>query len=86
MKVGKDFTTWIKGKISKYEFIENEDYKFCSPKRGSKGRGGHNITDYSLSWYGKGIVYGGEYVLFCKKDADSIISNIKTEYLYKWNM
>lgn len=49
LKVGKDFTTWIKGKISKYEFIENEDYKFCSPKRGSKGRGGHNITDYSLT-------------------------------------
>ena len=49
LKVGKDFTTWIKGRISKYEFIENEDYKFCSPKRGSKGRGGHNITDYSLT-------------------------------------
>lgn len=36
LKVGKDFTTWIKGKISKYEFIENEDYKFCSPNGGAK--------------------------------------------------
>ncbi len=36
LKVGKDFTTWIKGRINKYEFIENDDYKFCSPKRGAK--------------------------------------------------
>ncbi len=36
LKVGKDFTNWIKGRINKYEFIENEDYKFCSPKRASK--------------------------------------------------
>lgn len=33
LKVGKDFTTWIKGRISKYEFVENEDYKLDSPKR-----------------------------------------------------
>ena len=32
LKVGKDFTTWIKGRISKYEFVENEDYKLDSPK------------------------------------------------------
>ena len=25
LKVGKDFTTWIKGKISKYEFVENDE-------------------------------------------------------------
>ncbi|MBQ2882729.1 MAG: antA/AntB antirepressor family protein [Alphaproteobacteria bacterium] len=34
--VGKDFTTWIKGRISKYDFIENEDYKLDSPKRGNQ--------------------------------------------------
>lgn len=34
--VGKDFTTWLKGKISKQEFIENEDWKLDSPKRGIK--------------------------------------------------
>ena len=33
LKVGKDFTNWIKGRINKYEFIENEDYKLDSPKR-----------------------------------------------------
>lgn len=49
LKVGKFFPNWIKDRISKYEFIENEDYKFCSPKRGSKGRGGHNSTDYFLT-------------------------------------
>lgn len=36
LKVGKDFTTWIKGRISKYEFVENEDYKLDSPELGSK--------------------------------------------------
>lgn len=36
LKVGKDFTTWIKGRISKYEFVEDEDYKVCFPKRESK--------------------------------------------------
>lgn len=30
--VGKDFTNWIKGRIAKYDFIENEDYKLDSPK------------------------------------------------------
>lgn len=33
LKVGKDFATWIKGRISKYEFVENDDYKLDSPKR-----------------------------------------------------
>lgn len=37
--VGKDFTTWLKGKIKKYEFTEHEDYKF-SPKRGKTSKQG----------------------------------------------
>ncbi len=49
LKVGKDFTTWIKGKISKYEFVENDDYKF-SPKRGKTSKqGGRPTDDYSLT-------------------------------------
>ncbi|MCI8771858.1 MAG: hypothetical protein HFH73_12090 [Lachnospiraceae bacterium] len=28
----KDFTNWIKGRIRKYEFMENGDYKLDSPK------------------------------------------------------
>lgn len=50
LKVGKDFTTWLKGRIGKYDFIENEDYKVCFPKRESKkGSGGHNTKDYSIT-------------------------------------
>jgi len=47
--VGKDFTTWIKGRISKYEFVENEDFKF-SPKVGKTSKqGGRPSDDYSLT-------------------------------------
>ncbi|WP_199714589.1 antA/AntB antirepressor family protein [Roseburia sp. 1XD42-69] len=50
LKVGKVFGAWIAGRIDKYEFIENEDYKVCFPKRESKkGSGGHNTKDYSLT-------------------------------------
>lgn len=41
---------WITGRISKYDFIEDEDYKVCFPKReNKKGSGGHNTKDYSLT-------------------------------------
>ncbi len=45
--VGKDFTTWIKGRISKYEFVENEDYKLTIAKIGKRS----NVIqkDYSLT-------------------------------------
>ncbi len=47
--VGKDFTNWIKGRISKYGFTENEDYKF-SPKRAKTSKqGGRPSSDYSLT-------------------------------------
>jgi len=26
LEVKKDFSTWIKGRISKYKFVENEDF------------------------------------------------------------
>lgn len=49
LKIGKDFTTWIKGRISKYEFEKYEDYKF-SPKRGKTSKqGGRPTDDYSLT-------------------------------------
>lgn len=49
--VGKDFTTWLKGKISKYEFIENEDWKLDSPKRGNQNShgGDRKSKTYSLT-------------------------------------
>jgi len=33
LKAGKAFTNWIKGRINRYEFVGNEDYKPDSPKR-----------------------------------------------------
>jgi phage anti-repressor protein len=47
LKVGKDFTTWIKGRISKYEFVENEDYKLDLPNLANqKSHGGDRKTKY----------------------------------------
>lgn len=50
LKIGKDFTTWLKGRISKYEFVENEDNKLDSPKRvNQNSRGGDRKSKiYSL--------------------------------------
>lgn len=51
LEVGKDFTTWIKGRISKYKFIENEDFTVVSiapQNRGANNRGGQNKTDYII--------------------------------------
>lgn len=47
LEVGKDFSTWIKDRIRQYSFVESAD--FCSPKSGSKGRGGQNRIDYFLT-------------------------------------
>ena len=33
LEVGRDFSTWIKDRISKYEFVENTDY-IMLPKTG----------------------------------------------------
>ncbi len=36
LKVGRDFTTWIKGRINKYEFKEKEDYILTFTKFGER--------------------------------------------------
>lgn len=36
MKVGKDFTNWIKDRIKKYKFVENEDYILTFAKIGER--------------------------------------------------
>lgn len=52
--VGKDFTTWIKGRIRKYGLREGVDFEAvaakesCSPELVSK-HGGHNATVYRLT-------------------------------------
>jgi len=47
LKVGKDFTTWLKGRIGKYEFIENEDWKLTFTKTGE--RKNVKVNNYSLT-------------------------------------
>lgn len=47
MGVGKDFTTWIKDRINKYEFVENEDFKLDLPNLANqKSHGGDRKTKY----------------------------------------
>ncbi|MBF0140790.1 MAG: antA/AntB antirepressor family protein, partial [Magnetococcales bacterium] len=48
LEVGKDFSNWIKDRIGKYKFVENQDF-ICSPDLASKGRGGHNAIEYHLT-------------------------------------
>ena len=43
----RDFSTWIKDRITEYEFIENKDF-VCTTNSGSKGRGGHNRIEYFI--------------------------------------
>jgi len=45
--VGKDFTTWIKGKIKKYEFMKDEDWKLTFTKTGE--RKNVKVNCYSLT-------------------------------------
>ena len=49
--VGRDFTTWIKGRISKYDFIENEDFTVLNiaPQNGGASHGGQHKLDYIIS-------------------------------------
>lgn len=53
LKVGRDFTTWIKGRISQYVFVENVDYiiveNLSSPNRGSAKSRCQKMTDYHLT-------------------------------------
>lgn len=36
MKVGRDFTNWIKDRIKKYDFVQNEDYILTLAKIGER--------------------------------------------------
>ena len=48
--VGRDFSTWINGRIDQYGFEEGLDYtsQRLLPETGEQ-RGGHNKLDYILS-------------------------------------
>ena len=49
--VRRDFTTWIKGRINKYDFIENEDYTVINiaHQNGGATKGGQNKVDYIIT-------------------------------------
>jgi phage anti-repressor protein len=52
LEVGRDFSTWIKGRIEEYGFAEGEDYHLDSPNLGNQdvGWGGDRRSiDYLLS-------------------------------------
>lgn len=49
LKVGRDFSNWVKDRIEEYQFIDGQDFIVCSPKLVSKKRGGSNRLDYFLT-------------------------------------
>lgn len=48
LEVGRDFTTWIKERIEKYQFEENADFTIISSFHQNGGKGGRPKTDYVL--------------------------------------
>ena len=63
--VGRDFTTWIKGRIAEYDFRENVDFTVVSiaPQNGgANNRGGQNKVDYAIT-----IEMAKELCSLCKK-------------------
>lgn len=48
LEVGKDFSNWIKARINKYDFTENEDYILLANSGDQVSQGGHNRKDYIL--------------------------------------
>ena len=48
LEVGRDFTTWIKERIEKYQFEESMDFTIVSSFPQNGGKGGRPKTDYVL--------------------------------------
>lgn len=48
LKVGRDFTTWIKDRIDQFDFIENADFVVL-PDSGENQRSGRPTKEYALS-------------------------------------
>lgn len=48
LEVGKDFSTWIKGRIEQYDFVENRDFVTfeAAPQNGGAGNRGIKIEYY----------------------------------------
>ncbi|WP_455475711.1 antA/AntB antirepressor family protein [Bartonella sp. B17] len=48
LEVGKDFSNWVKDRINKYEFIENQDY-IVFANFGENSQGGRPSKEYHLT-------------------------------------
>lgn len=81
LKVGKDFTNWIKGRISKYEFIENDDWKLDSPNLANqKSHGGDRKSKhYSLT-----LDMAKELSMLENNKIGRIISQKRYKYCSHW--
>ena len=49
LEIGRDFTTWIKGRIDKYGFIENIDFTVIESFHQNGGKGGRPEHDYAIT-------------------------------------
>lgn len=49
LKVGRDFSTWVKGRIEEVGAVENLDYCLLTETGEQRGRGGSNRIDYILT-------------------------------------
>lgn len=49
LKVGRDFSTWVKGRLDEVGAAENLDYCLLTETGEQKGRGGSNRIDYLLT-------------------------------------
>ena len=49
LQVGRDFTTWIKGRIEKYDFVENVDFTVVRSFHRNGGKGGRPQEDYAIT-------------------------------------
>lgn len=47
--VGKDFSTWFKDSVKKYDFVEDNDYTKFSPNLGKTSEGGRPSIDYKIT-------------------------------------
>ena len=48
LEVGKDYSTWIKDRINKYDFVENQDF-IVFPESGENLQGGRPRIGYAIS-------------------------------------
>lgn len=49
LEIGKDFSTWIKGRIDQYDFEVGKDFTLVFPKTGENSSGGRPAKEYHIS-------------------------------------